>query len=614
MSRILIIALALMISACGQDSVQVSDAEEPKSGETISGEAIYQTNCAACHDGGVAKAPHKDMIGLMTAESIHLAMNSGLMQAEAASLDPEQRVAVAEYLAGESMGTAARDIPYCQDDVKFDGLTDSGPQSWGIDSANSRSISADAGGIDASNVATLSVQWAIQFPGANRVRSQPAFAGGLLFVGSHNGKVYALDPDQGCQTWSFQAAAEVRTGILVKPWRDDAPTTDLYFGDVLGNVYALDAASGQQRWPLRADDHPNATITATPTLVDGNLYIPISSLEVSQAVNPAYPCCTFRGSILAVDANSGEQLWRTYTIAEKPEVQGQTDYGTDIIGPSGAVVWNTPALDLDRRQIYFGTGENMSSPATATSDAIFALDMDTGDVNWIYQATAQDAWNTACDSATPQNCPEEDGPDFDFGAATILAPHSQHGHVVLAGQKSGMVHAIHADTGKLVWQTRVGRGGIQGGVHFGMAAHEGLVFVPISDMADGRSYPNPDRPGMHAVAIETGEIVWSTLHEDKCTGRDFCHPGISQAPTVVGDLVLAGGMDGWLRAYRIADGEIVWSLDTTQSFDTVNGATTHGGSMGGAAGPIAHEGQVLVSSGYGIYNHMMGNLLLLLKI
>ena len=330
------------------------------------------------------------------------------------------------------------------------------------------------------------------------------------------------------------------------------------------------------------------------------------------AIDPDYACCTFRGSVLALDTATGEQQWKTYTIEETPAVVRQTSAGTDVIGPSGATVWNSPSIDAQRQQLYIGTGENMSSPATATSDALFAIDLHTGKVNWVFQATANDAWNVACDSPTPANCPEEDGPDFDFGGATLMVRSRQHGDLLIAGQKSGVVHAVNPDDGSVVWQTRVGRGGIQGGIHFGMAAAGGRVFVPISDMADGRTYPNPDRPGMHALDVDSGTILWSTIHEDQCDGRQFCHPGISQVPTVIGDVVVAGGMDGIARAYAVDSGEILWQLDTTVAFDAVPGKSTRGGSFSGGAGPVAFNGKLVLSSGYGIYNHMPGNLMLVL--
>ena len=233
---------------------------------------------------------------------------------------------------------------------------------------------------------------------------------------------------------------------------------------------------------------------------------------------------------------------------------------------------------------------------------------------WIWQGTANDAWNTACGTNTPDNCPKEDGPDYDFGAATLIVTTEAGQDLVIGGQKSGLVHAVNADTGKLVWSQRVGRGGIQGGVHFGIAADSERIYVPISDMSDGRSYPTPDRPGVHALDIETGESLWYAQTPDACAGRDFCHPGISQSISVLNDMVLAGGMDGVMYGYEAATGEQVFELDTTVAFDLANGGTTNGGSFGGAAGPVAQDGLVVLSSGYGLYNHMPGNLLLMLEL
>jgi polyvinyl alcohol dehydrogenase (cytochrome) len=284
-----------------------------------------------------------------------------------------------------------------------------------------------------------------------------------------------------------------------------------------------------------------------------------------------------------------------------------------MYGPSGAVVWNSPAIDAERGQLYVATGENMSSPATKTSDAVFAIDLDDGAVNWVFQATENDVWNTACDTDTDHSCPPEGGPDFDFGAAAILVTTSEGQDLVIAGQKSGVVHALDPDSGKLMWQTRVGRGGIQGGVHFGMAASGDTLFVPVSDMADGRTYEHPAKPGLHALDIRTGTLMWYAPAPDTCNGRNFCHPGISQAITAAGDLVYAGGMDGVVRVHDAETGDVVWEFDTTQTFATVAGTETSGGSFGGGAGPIVQNGTLILSSGYGLYNHMAGNLLLVLE-
>lgn len=582
------------------------------------GAEVYAASCAGCHEGGVPKAPHRSMLQLMTADAILKSLDDGLMQAQAAALTPAERRAVAEHVAGSRLGAGARhQILDCPAGAGgFDPGQPPVLQNWGLSAGNTRYIEPADGGLPAADIGKLEPRVALAFPDANRARSQPAFAGGLVFVGSHSGIVYALDPRTGCAHWRYQAAGEVRTAIVVEPWSTSdggQPQPRLFFGDVLGNVYALDAASGRALWRQRADDHPNATITGTPSYYDGRLYVPVSSLEVALAIDPLYPCCTFRGSVVAYDVRDGAPVWRTYTIAEAATEQSRNRAGTPMFGPSGAVIWNSPTIDPVRQQLYVATGENMSSPATATSDAIFAMDLATGAVNWMFQATRNDVWNTACDTETDHSCPPEAGPDFDFGAATMLV-HTRDGKpLVVGGQKSGVVHALDPDTGEVVWQQRVGRGGIQGGIHFGMAASPDRLYVPVSDMADGRSYDHPERPGLHALDLATGEPLWYAPAADACRDRAFCHPGISQAVTAVGDLVIAGSMDGVLRVHDGRTGSILRSIDTTVDFVTPTGASTRGGSFGGAAGPVVFGGRLIVSSGYGIYNHMPGNLVLILS-
>jgi polyvinyl alcohol dehydrogenase (cytochrome) len=597
------------------NSVQAA-ADERVAREELPGKSLYAEHCASCHDGAVAKAPHRDMLALMTPAAVLHSLEGGVMQAQAAALAPEQRAALAEYVTGRSLREPGpRPLPSCGPERSgFDLARAPRASGWGQDLANTRAIPAASAGLARADLPRLALKWAAAFPGANRLRSQPAFAGGALIVGSHSGEVYALDLATGCARWRFAASGEVRTGFAITAWRagDASARPRVFFGDVLGNVYALELATGALAWRARADEHPSATITGTPALYDGRLYVPISSLEVALAVDPKYECCTGRGSVAAYDAASGAPLWKTPTIAEPAVVQSQNRSGTDMYGPSGATVWNTPTIDAARGQLYIGTGENMSSPATLTSDAILALDLATGAVRWSYQATPNDVWNTACDTTTPDSCPPEKGPDFDFGAGTLLHT-SEAGDLVIGGQKSGDVHALDPDTGELVWKARVGRGGIQGGVHFGMAADADTVYVPITDMADGRSYDRPARPGLHALAAPTGEQRWYAPAPDVCRGRRFCHPGISQAITLIGELVAAGGMDGVLRLHAAGTGEVLWSYDTAREHTTVSGDVASGGSLGGAAGPVAQDGLLVVSSGYGIYNHMPGNLLLVFE-
>jgi len=583
------------------------------------GGQLYMRACGTCHESGLDRAPQRAMLLLMSAESIYRAMTEGVMQPQSAALSDEDKVAVAEFLARAPIDEALAGVepPMCEGEAAaFDFEEPPVFSGWGLTPASTHAIPTEVAGLTAQNVATLKLKWAFAFPGALRARSAPALAGGAVYVGSHGGTVYALDRQTGCARWSFVASAEVRTGIVVTPWSagDETAQPMAFFGDLIGNLYGVNALTGELAWRVRPSEHHSTTLTGTPSLHEGILYVPVSSLEVVPAADPNYECCTFRGSVIAYEARTGEKQWETFTIPEPPKPQGVNAAGAQNYGPSGSPIWNSPAIDVKRGQLLVGTGENYSSPADGTSDAIFAIDLESGEVNWIFQATQGDAWNTACGPVDRTNCPAEDGPDYDFGAGTLLAQDAEGHDVVIAGQKSGVVHALDPYTGEVRWQNKVGRGGIHAGVYFGMAADSGRLFVPISDTDDGREYPEPRRPGMYALDLASGEYLWSVPSEDVCReDQMFCQPGYSQAVTTTPEVLIAGGNDGYLRIFATNTGEVLWEMDTDIQFPAVGGVTADGGAFGGAAAPIAYQGQLIVSSGYGFAGKMPGNALLVFE-
>jgi polyvinyl alcohol dehydrogenase (cytochrome) len=243
--------------------------------------------------------------------------------------------------------------------------------------------------------------------------------------------------------------------------------------------------------------------------------------------------------------------------------------------------------------------------------------MATGAIRWTYQALPDDAWNVACFQAPRgPNCPSKEGPDFDFGAAPVLATASDGRDFLLAGQKSGEVYGIDPAKGTLIWKTRVGRGGNHGGVYFGMAVDGDTLFVPISDSPvshDDLTYDRPPSPGLFALDLRTGAFRWKTPNDEgACRGRFNCDPGLASAIMTTSGLVFAGSIDGWLRVYDGATGRIVWRFDTARAFTTVGGGKASGGSMAGAPAPIAYHGALIVPSGYDFASKMPGNILLAL--
>lgn len=618
--RTMIFSLAIVLPVSAGATAIATDAD---AATEANGEAIYNSVCASCHENGIPKAPSRSMLGYMSPGTIHHALTEGIMQQQASELSPADKVAVVEFLTGRKPGTGRAALPprCTAETASFDVNSPPALSGWGFTPDNRREIPSRVAGIDRENAGRLSLAWVMAFPDAVRARSHPAAAGGAIYVGSQDGTVYALERETGCLRWHFRARGEVRTGTIVAPWKAGDAEADplVYFGDFLGNVYALRARDGSLVWQDRADDHQNATITGTPTLFENRLYVPVSSLEVTTAASPDYACCSFRGSVVAYEADSGSRLWKTYSIKKPPSPQKANAHGVTQLGPSGAPIWNTPAVDAVRRQIYVGTGENYSSPAGDTSDAILALDMDDGTIKWVFQATSGDAWNGSCVMADQSNCPQENGPDFDFGGAAILASGKDGRDLVLAGQKSGMVWALDPTSGELVWKQRVGRGGVIGGIHFGMAVSGDRLLVPISDAVADKSYPDryqgEPRPGLYALDIATGKFLWQWRAVDACGERDYCMPGNSAVPTATPELVLAGSLDGHLRIHNVATGEVIWDYDTARNYgDTLTGIPGRGGALEGGAAALLDGGMMFVNSGYMFNQHMPGNVLLAFKI
>jgi polyvinyl alcohol dehydrogenase (cytochrome) len=564
-------------------------------------------------------APHSVTFQMMRPEAILAAMD-GVMAPQAKPLDEAQRVVLAEYLTGQNLATSDNTLPAprCEEwKSRFDFDKTPAFTGWGLSRGNTRFVDAATAGLSAEEVPRLRLKWAFAYPNATRVRSQPSLAGGAVYVGSQDGTVYALDEETGCVRWTFRADAEVRTALVVSPWKagDASAAPAVFFGDTEGSVYSLDAQTGAQRWRMQPHTHPAASISGTPALHEGRLYVPVSSREWASAADPAYECCTFRGSVVALDAASGARIWQTWTIPQEPRLTGDTNAaGTPTWQPAGAPIWSTPTIDAEHGRLFVGTGEAYTSPASAYSDSIIALDLATGDRLWHYQATAGDAWNMACMLKDRTNCPAEDGPDFDFGAPPILLAMEGDKDIVLAGQKSGYIHALDAATGQLIWREKVGLGGYAGGIHWGMAATGDALYAPNSDTDFLGHWKGTRRPGLFALEPVTGEQLWFSPNDDICPEdrKPRCDPGLSAPVTAIPGIVFAGGFDGVLRAYDAANGQVIWSFDTARDFETVSGETAHGGSIE-ADGPVVANGKVFINSGHLYGGRMPGNVMLVLE-
>src|SRR5687768_3511696 len=338
------------------------------------GAALYKQHCSTCHDTGVNRAPQPDAMRLMPAERVLATMETGSMISMVTNRTAPERRAIAEFVTGKSLSTPFVTTPapaaMCRAATAFDGSAGPRWNGWGVNTVNTRFQEAAAAGLAAADVPRLRLKWAFAFPGDMQSYGQATLAGGRLFVGSWGGKVYSLDAASGCIHWFFDAAAGVRSAMTVGGDR-------VFFGDMAANVFALDAATGKLLWRTKVDDFAVARVSGSPTFHAGRLYVPVASGEEGAAAVPTYECCRFRGSVVALDAATGKQVWKTYMIDE-PRPTKTNAAGAQLWGPSGVPVWATPAVDPRRNALYVTTGNNYSDPTTTLSDAFVALDLEIG--------------------------------------------------------------------------------------------------------------------------------------------------------------------------------------------------------------------------------------------
>lgn len=485
-------------------------------------------------------------------------------------------------------------------------------QGWGIDHRNTRYQPQSS--ITAANVDKLKLKWVYGLADTTP-RSYPLITDDTIFVGDAGRGIVALERSTGCERWLHEHTGYISSALLQGKIGEQ---NIVLFNDRTVGLHALDASTGELLWKTNFSDEPAPWYSGTPLVTENIVYLPIASLEVVLAANPLYGCCTTSGGMAAFDIKTGKQLWYTPTIEAEAQVTGSHWGFVQHHGPSGAPVWGAPSFDAKRNVLFFGTGQNYTHPTTDTSDAIFALDAATGKVLWVQQYTANDAYTAACNNEAwnHPNCAKPTGPDVDFGAPTMLLRTNDGRELVVAGQKSADAHAMDPTTGEPVWTTNLGRGGIIGGVHWGLAANEalGLVYVPISDKEIvGFPAPGKATPGLYALDIKTGAKRWEFGRDSRCTEEE-CTYGLSGAIIASNDIVVAGSMDGYLEIFQAETGERLWSHDAWRAYDTVNEVPTNGGAFD-AHGPMIADDLLVVTAGYGYVGRQRGgNALLVFQL
>jgi len=610
-------------------------------GTEMAGANAFRAHCEVCH-GTMASAPSIAMLRKMSPERIYQALTTGAMrnQAQEAKLTDADMRDIAAWMGG-------RKLEAPQDDAQKmpNGCPGNAPltardltalpawNGWSNDLFNARFQPGKSAGLSPAGVVRLQLKWAFALPSAASVYGQPTIAGGRVFVSGDSGYVYSLDAATGCVYWSFQAQSGVASAVEIEQRPGHPNQLVAYFGDIRGNVYAVDTNNGELVWKTPVDPHPLSRIRGGVKFYNGRLYVPVTSLEEVESGSYNYKCCTFRGMVVALNAENGKELWKTYTIPDAPSERKTAD-GKSYFGPSGAGVWGSTMVDPKRKAIYVSTGNGFSEPETGRSDAVMALDMDTGKVLWAEQDEPGDIWHGGCPAGPPAAglglpprsapryadpnraangrggrgpapaqrpalpadyyCPPSDtNPDWDFSAGVMLANLPNGKSLLIVGQKSGMVWAHDPDRkGALVWKSDISRGEID----FGGAMDEENAYFAMRGGA------------VVAMRLSDGLERWATYVPPQESMRG--HAGISAAVTVIPGVVFAAGLDGVLHAFSTFDGRQLWAYDTTQQVKTVNGLVASGGSIGSAGATVA-GGMVMVTSGYtGFQQGQPGNLLL----
>nr|MEA2798695.1 hypothetical protein [Phenylobacterium sp.] len=594
--------------------------------QPASGQQVYEARCKGCHEGGAERAPSRTDLGQRAPADIVHALTSGIMAPMAQGLSDADKQAVATYLTSAASPVAqasSRPTGAEMPQVAVKGPSAPDPKcaanppiqaaagdwaSTGIDDRSSRFQRKP--GLTAADLPRLKVKWSFAMTGGG----QPTVVGDWLFITNRSGKFYALDAHTGCVHWSVDDLVARTTPMVIK-----SPISPSGWLTVVGQsdriVRAFDAQTGKELWKsARLEDHPVSVLTGSPVIVDDRLIVPISSIEEAAAMSKSYACCTFRGSVAALDLKTGKLLWKTTMITEPSKVIREKEGGLKVTGPAGAAIWSAPSIDRKRGLAYVVTGDSYTDVDTIGPDAVVAVDLKTGAIRWRHQVTEKDNFVMGCGpTSTSGNCPTPMGPDFDFGATPILMTLKGGKQVLVAGQKSGIVYGFNPDTGALLWKTQLGNGSALGGVEWGIGANDTHVFVPISDLgllfaefrSGGPGKAPPAKPGLYALDPATGAVVWATpapkapcVYASDKGKPSMCARSQSAAPAVLPDLVFEGALDGWFRAYDVKTGKILWEDSTTsRTYDTVNGIKGQPGGGIDGMGPTVARGMVYLMSG-----------------
>jgi len=581
--------------------------------DQLTGKELTAANCTACHENKELNIASLEAMSLATENELFYVMAEGKMQNQTEHLSESEIRKIAKYISSAeetSLFRCSRAL------ILTDLVPDEDWTSWGNGPLNKRYQKNTR--INSSNIINLKLKWSFRLKGGN-ARAQPISVGKLILVATKD-TLFALDSSSGCSFWSFKSPSEFRTS----PAYGRKAGLYVFIVDQELVTYKLDLLTGKLIWKTQLPRESDWNMSSgSISIVDSHLIVPISTVETIAPLNPRHECCTTSGGIAKVNIETGEVIWFHRVLKPAEHVGKVRITRTKKFAPAGAAVWNTPGIDLKKGKVFFGTGQSTQSPASEFSDAIISLDLKTGERVWSTQTLAGDAHNVACEvpMARQWGCPYENGPDYDFGASVIKSKTSKEEEILLAGQKSGWVFGLEPNSGQIIWKNRIGRGGTLGGIHTGMATDDKKLYVPNSDREVGRKYDWDAKPGLYALDIDTGKIIWTFLLDDDCKKRNElmdgkggnCFKAFSAPPSVASDVVFVGSLDGRLFGVSAKTGRALWEFDTLKTFLTVDKSKAIGGAMD-IAGPVITQDQLLVMSGYGTHGQFPGNVLLVFQL
>lgn len=604
-----------------------------------SGEEVYKQQCAMCHDNAEAtRSPSRENLKGMSFQFVNYALTNGKMKDMAIGLSADERAAVVSYVTGRDTSKTVDWTPNlmctgARAAVDLGGPNDATATHFGYDWRNTRKLTAQHAGLTAAQMGDMELAWAIAFPDATIMRSQGAIVDKNLFYPvAEAGKLYAFDlsdPDKPCVQWVYTTPGEapLRTSVAYGVLGDGTPL--LVFSGIDSTVHAVDPRTGKALWTKPVGVYSHSMTTGTPSILKDRVIVPVAQFEISVAADNNHDCCTNHGYVLSLDPKTGAQQWRYDTMEDAQVLRDRGD-GKPLKGPSGAPIWNSPVVDETRGLVFFATGESNSPPAHKNTNAVIAIDLKTGKEKWSFHATPKDIFNSGCGPNPAEeklNCVGPDETvyrDVDFGASVILGKGSDGKELLYAGQKSGSVWAFEPDTGRVVWRTPLGTGGPLGGVHWGIAFDNDLVYAPITQVGRpiaGEWEGDPNiKSGIYALDAKTGKIKWQ-FNPEPPPGTPLPSPGtrggwrgniLSAAPAVIDGAVVSAALNGALYVNDAKTGKLLWSFETAKDYQGINGVAGKGGAIDSNS-ITAMNGLLLVNSGYGMFGQQGGNMLLAFK-